>query len=592
MGSFLTKLFEAEPHHDGYGFVQLLFLGGVYGYILMFGSNMIKDGSELLLLIPSLAGVVGSIVLPVLGAVPDGAIVLFSGLGPDAQQQINVGIGALAGSTIMLLTIPWFLSIWGGRVNLDPDGNANYIRPKGKDRAGWQKLSPGSKVLGTGVNCGSAIKYSSKVMVVTLISFLIIQVPAWVGNCALEKDATPETCLTPKLSGLIGALFATALFLFYLWDQARIADIDDVKEDKIDELRKEAVKKGLVSMRGLFPEKVMDRDGKVEISADSKRFQAFLKPFFRKFDADNSGEIEKSEFSALVDSLGEKLSREESETLMKYMDKDGSGSISFKEFCDAMAELMRSDRVGSPTSVGSPSADRKKFIPGSETTPLLGPGGTRINDSKSSSKLSNEENRLPAAAMDTEGAKDEKEEEGGDDDEEPEVPEDLAHLEPKAQQRRVLWRATWQMGLGVFVVLLFSDPMVDVLGQIGDRTGIKPFYIAFVLAPLASNASELIAAFAYAKKKTEKTITISFASLIGAACMNNTFCLCIFLYLVYFKNLIWVFSAETLAILLVELIMFTFAQRRVHKTWFGFVVLALFPCSIAFVALVEAAGLD
>jgi hypothetical protein len=39
-----------------------------------------------------------------MGAVPDGAMVLFSGLGPveEAQIQLNVGIGTLAGSTIML----------------------------------------------------------------------------------------------------------------------------------------------------------------------------------------------------------------------------------------------------------------------------------------------------------------------------------------------------------------------------------------------------------------------------------------------------------------------------------------------------------
>lgn len=70
-------------------------------------SNMISDGSELLLLVPAVAGIVGSVVLPVLGAVPDGAIVLFSGMGDDAQNQLSVGVGALAGSTIMLLTIPW-----------------------------------------------------------------------------------------------------------------------------------------------------------------------------------------------------------------------------------------------------------------------------------------------------------------------------------------------------------------------------------------------------------------------------------------------------------------------------------------------------
>jgi hypothetical protein len=69
--------------------------------VLFVASNMISDGSELLLLLPSIAGIVGSCVLPVLGAVPDGMIVLFSGMGPDAQKQLDVGVGALAGSTIM-----------------------------------------------------------------------------------------------------------------------------------------------------------------------------------------------------------------------------------------------------------------------------------------------------------------------------------------------------------------------------------------------------------------------------------------------------------------------------------------------------------
>jgi hypothetical protein len=40
------------------------------------------------------------------------------------------------------------------------------------------------------------------------------------------------------------------------------------------------------------------------------------------------------------------------------------------------------------------------------------------------------------------------------------------------------------------------------------RTSIKPFYISFVLAPLASNASELLAAYKFALKKTKKTITV------------------------------------------------------------------------------------
>ena len=54
--------------------IQLLFLFGVYSFILFKGANLISDGSELLLLIPRWAGLIGSIVLPFLGAVPDAAI--------------------------------------------------------------------------------------------------------------------------------------------------------------------------------------------------------------------------------------------------------------------------------------------------------------------------------------------------------------------------------------------------------------------------------------------------------------------------------------------------------------------------------------
>ena len=53
--------------NDSYGFVQLLSIGAVYGYLLMWSSNMISDGSELLLLVPAAAGLVGSVVLPILG---------------------------------------------------------------------------------------------------------------------------------------------------------------------------------------------------------------------------------------------------------------------------------------------------------------------------------------------------------------------------------------------------------------------------------------------------------------------------------------------------------------------------------------------
>jgi hypothetical protein len=46
---------------------------------LQISADLIGDGSELLLLVPAWAGIVGSCVVPALGAVPDAAMVLFSG---------------------------------------------------------------------------------------------------------------------------------------------------------------------------------------------------------------------------------------------------------------------------------------------------------------------------------------------------------------------------------------------------------------------------------------------------------------------------------------------------------------------------------
>ena len=78
----------------GWGLIQVLSIMGAYGLILFNASNMLSNGSELLLLVPSMSGIVGSVVLPILGAVPDGAIMLFSGLGEDAQNQLTVGVRA------------------------------------------------------------------------------------------------------------------------------------------------------------------------------------------------------------------------------------------------------------------------------------------------------------------------------------------------------------------------------------------------------------------------------------------------------------------------------------------------------------------
>eukprot|EP00798_Chlamydomonas_sp_ICE-L_P007196 gene7195-304_t len=105
--------------------------------------------------------------------------------------------------------------------------------------------------------------------------------------------------------------------------------------------------------------------------------------------------------------------------------------------------------------------------------------------------------------------------------------------------------------------------MVSAMSEFGKRIGVPGFYVSFVLAPLASNASELIASYNYAMKKTSKSITISLTALCGAGSMNNTFTLGVFMMLIYAKGLAWQFTAETMAILIAELLVGCMALYKV-----------------------------
>ena len=53
-------------------------------------------------------------------------------------------------------------------------------------------------------------------------------------------------------------------------------------------------------------------------------------------------------------------------------------------------------------------------------------------------------------------------------------------------------------------------------------SGIPPFFVAFVVTPLASNASEAISSFIFALKRRQRTISLTYSQVYGAISMNNT----------------------------------------------------------------------
>ena len=321
-------------------------------------------------------------------------------------------------------------------------------------------------------------------------------------------------------------------------------------------------------------------------SAGKTKLTAMLKPFFRRYDANGDGSMSAMELLKLLNDLGEDVAAEDAEAWMRQLDPNNTGSIEMDEFTDAMVRgrcrtLCVCLRVCVCVRV---------------LTHWLAPPHLQLNYIKEKTKQtlsrqSTEETNvmMPSGFM---GELGNVADDDDDDDEEEEMPEEFANLSPEEQQKMILRKAFGMMGFALGLILTFSDPMVEVMSNVGERVGIPPFYVAFVLAPLASNASELIASLAYAGKKTRKTITVSLSALEGAACMNNTFCLAIFMALVYFKQLAWKFSAETIAILIVECLVALIAMSTTMRMWHAYCALLLFPGSIALVALLEGAGYD
>jgi len=505
-------------------------------------------------------------VLPLLGAVPDGAIMLFSGLGDKekVQETLAVGVGALAGSTIMLLTVPWGLSIIAGRVDLVESSSgtikANYLgKPKLKDVE--SSILEKTSLNHTGVAVSKEVQGGAYIMILTTIPYFLIQVPAsFMSGQSIEEVASGE-----KYWSLIALAICLIGFIWYLHLQLVASKADEAKFHRVEYI-KDVLRKGDLSLGGALSNMVKTFDQSEEITngeiqplhAENKVkdcLREVLKLPFQKYDKDANATLDKNEMRVFLRDFHESVADEEIDAIFSKYDSDKNGTISFEEFVEVCYYIVTVG-YGAPEKGGN--------------------GGIAQEYAEGASS------GMQRAIT---GVKDE-------DIEEEETPEDIASLPAEEQETAIKKKAFTMLFIGTIAVLVFSDPMVDVLQEIAVRVHVSAFYVSFVIAPLASNASEVLASTYYAGKKTTKTITVSFATLLGAACMNNTFCLSIFMALIFFRGLAWQYTAETIAIVLVQILVYLMTRKNTMNVRDGLMVLSIFPLSIVLVVFLASIGFD
>ncbi|KAK9842030.1 hypothetical protein WJX81_004927 [Elliptochloris bilobata] len=480
----------------------------VYGYVLLQGAGQLADGSELLLEVVE-PGIIGGVVLPVLGALPDTLIVAVSGLGggppEEVQHELAVGIGTLAGSTVALLTLAWGGALLLGRCDLGEDG-----------RAVPRTLTRGGDLLATGVTADADVRSGAAAMIASLALYAIVQVPAALGDAA-----EPQAALIGGVACLSACLGNCGYQVAFPELQRRKIAAAHRKRQRMHAVREFALRAEPFG-------RLLAADGSVD--RDTAR------GIFATFDRDGDGCIDPGELRALL--VGLELPSEagpggagrDGDNLgfwMRELDADRSSGIDVDEFHAALSRWVREKRKEANRGSGARRFWRRGMQPA--VAAAADPHAFLLEAAPLAS---------PPLASGVPGAGAAEDEDDADED-----------GEADASDSALVLRAAAKLLAGVALCAVFSDPLVGALGRLSDATGVPPFFVGFVLTPLASNASELVSSLRFAARKRPRAISLTLSQIYGAVTMNNTLCLGVFLLVIHLAGLPWVYSSEVAVIL-------------------------------------------
>lgn len=462
-------------------------------------------------------GIIGGLFLPILGALPDAMLILVSGLSGStttAQSQVSVGMGLLAGSTVMLLTIIWGTCVIVGKCDIQ-----DSIAIDGKD-------TKGLSLTGSGVSTDIWTCYAARIMAVSVIPFIVVQVPQVMSSTSGRH-----------LTVLIGLIFSFAMLVSYClyqifqpWIQTR----------RLDFVKHKHVISGVLKhlkMRGLG--RLLEEDGTPN--------EEVIEKLFHSIDADGDQHISFAELNALI--IGIQFDEinldqaEATEKLMKDFDTSLDRKIQLSEFIEGVSRW-----IGEAKRSGDSSNN-------------AGPNTVKYLDNFHQ-QTKREHNLL------------------GDQSDEV--------VEGVQDRKKTTIKAVLLLLLGTLIAAAFADPLVDAVDDFSDATGIPTFFISFIGLPLATNSSEAVSAIIFASRKKRRSASLTFSEIYGAVTMNNVLCLAVFLALVYIRDLTWDFSAEVLVIVIVCVVMGAFASfRTTFPLWTAILAFLLYPFSLALVYVLD-----
>ncbi|TXG55070.1 hypothetical protein EZV62_020326 [Acer yangbiense] len=528
----LNSLTSSDSCEQTYGFLPCttnvlgnVFLIAVYGYVMFLSAKLLSDGSEILLQIIG-PGIIGGFLLPVLSSVPDATIILASGLSGSketAQSQVSVGMGLLAGSTVMLLTILWGSCLIVGKCDIQGSTTVDL-----KDTKTFS-------LTGSGVSTDIWTSYAARIMLMSVIPFVIVQIPE-VFHISSGSRLAVLISLIVSVSFVLSYSFYQ---VFQPWIQKR-----RIARTRHKHLMSEILQQ--LKMRTL---------GRL-FTDNGEPNTAVIQKLFKTIDENSDGYVSATELRALI--IGFQFEDIDTnidaavERIVKDFDTSRDSCIDIQEFVTGMSRWLNKAK----------RAD------------AIHRGGTRDGSSSTlrTPRLLNDFNQEATTEQDLLGDDDHNDDEAA-----------LSVQNPKWK----ISKAVLMLLIGTIIAAVCSDPLVDAVDDFSTASSIPSFFVSFIILPFVTS-SEVVSTLSFASRKKLRTASLTYSEIYGSVTMSNILSLAVFLGLVYFRQLTWNFSAEVLVILVVCIVTALIASfRTTFPLWHCLLAFALYPFSLLLVYVLD-----
>ncbi|XVE80052.1 hypothetical protein DITRI_Ditri14bG0108100 [Diplodiscus trichospermus] len=424
-------------------------------------------------------------------------------------------MGLLAGSTVMLLTVIWGSCVVVGRCDL-------------RDSVAVDETNAsGFSLTETGVSTDIWTCYAARIMAMSVIPFIIVQLPQ-ILNSTSGRHLAVLIALVASASMLVSYCLYQ---IFQPWIQRRrlaFAKHKHVISGILRHLKKRALGKLLTD--------------------DGEPNTKIIKKLFETIDENHDGALSPSELKAFI--IGIRFEEID-------FDKDDAVRKVITDFDTSLDSLVQEDEFLKGIT---------KWIYEAKQT-----GGAYLEPDSGTFKLLDRFHQQTKREHDLLGSEEQSDE----------------FVEGVKSPGWISFKAVLMLLLGTFIAVAFANPLVDAVDNFSDATSIPSFFISFIALPLASS-SDAVSAIFFASRKKKRTTSLTFSELYGAVTMNNVLCLSVFLALVYIRGLTWDFSSEVLVILIVCLVMGAFASfRTTFPLWTCWVAYILYPFSLALVYVLD-----